>query len=98
MEARRRHHEPKLDKLLLLASCEHVGGVDGVVVGGDSDARLCQEHLTGGRQADAASVTLQQFDAEVGLEVGNRLRQRGLVTYSFSAARVICPSSATVTK
>ena len=54
------------------------GGVDGLVVGGYGDPRLCQERLTGGRQADAARVTLQQFDAELGLELGDRLRQRGL--------------------
>ena len=44
----------------------------------DRGAGLLEERLTGRRQRDAARVALEQHDSDVGLELGDRLRERGL--------------------
>ena len=54
------------------------GDVRRLVVGRDGRARLLEEQRSGGREADPARMAFEQLEPDVLLEVGDRLRERGL--------------------
>ncbi len=76
-EAGRGAEEAEVDRSTM-AACERPGGAVRLDARGDRQAGLGVEGLPGGGQRDAARVPIEQFQAEVGLELGDRLRERGL--------------------
>ena len=74
---RRRPDEADLDQSLG-GSCQRLGCPLGLVLAGDRRTRLGQERLAGVGQADAAGVTFEELDAELRLELGDRVRESRL--------------------
>jgi len=72
VEDRRSTREPDLNRTRR-ASRQRLSSQGGVLGSRQRAARLGQEDFAGRREGHAAGVTLQQLEAEFGLELGNRL-------------------------
>jgi hypothetical protein len=76
-DRRRRSDEPDLDDVMSGAR-ERLSLSLGLELGLDRHSRLREEGLALGCELDPAGVPLQQLEAELGLQLGDRLRQRRL--------------------
>jgi hypothetical protein len=77
-EEREAFQEHAHDELFVVAACVPSGCRDGPVGRRHASVRLDQELAAGGGQLDPARVPVQQLDAQLALQLAQRLRQRRL--------------------